>query len=446
MTRSPFVVVGATGADLLKALWLGVALTSPLFAVGYVRLDLDSLGIHIAVPMAGLMGVVAVGTVMLLMRDGSLRRPLLAEPDRSLLIVLYVFLLWHVFSLLFSSSPSAGRKEVVKLMMATVCFWGTLAFFPRERRFLARFLELSLWAAVPLLGYLVYVYAFVFRAPYLGTDLGEEARFGRAQLAWYLSVLFPYAFFYFWKSRHKLARVLPAMVLLVSLLYVQTRGAWISVAGGLAYAAMATWRADRAEALKMTAAIAIGGTLMIGTGLVLIAAYVDITELVTRFVSIYRPQDVPELHSYEIRWAAISDAFAGFRSSPIIGVGVGSTLVFVERLTHNDVATILLELGLIGLMVFVVLLLLLARASGALETTSGAAADWLTLGSRAGFVNWVLSMMFINVYTSVQFWLFPALFVLAEQVGASRAAARAPAGADGRMAPALADSGGAGGG
>lgn len=441
MTKSPFVVMGATGADLLKALWLGVGLTLPLFAVAYVRLDIERLSVHIAVPMVALMGVLAVGTVTLLMGDGSLRRPLLPEADRPVLVVFYVFVVWHVFSLLLSTSPAEGLKEVLKLTMAITCFWGILAFFPRERRFLERFLKLSLWTTVPLVGYLIYVYAFRFQSPYLGTELNQPARYGRAQLAWYLSVLFPYAFFYFWKSKRKLQSVGPVMVLLVGLLYVQTRGAWISVACALAYVVVTTWRTGRLEAVKMTVSVAILTGLMLGAGLAVIAIYVDITELVTRFISIYRPEDVPELHSYEIRGAAIYEAFVGFQTSPLVGVGVGSTLSYVERLTHNDVATIMLELGLVGLLLFAVVLLLLARASGVLRVTSLATADWLTLGSRAGFVNWVLSMMFINVYTSVQFWLFPALFVLAEHVRASRAAAPAPTGADGRTAPALADSG-----
>jgi hypothetical protein len=399
-----------------RLLWLGVAVTMPLFGVSFLRLDLDSVGIHIAVPMAGLICVIALGCVMALMNDPGLERPLVFPEDRSLLAVLYLFLLYHVFSSMFSLDASAGRKEVLKVATSSVAFWGALAFFPRDRRFLGRFLKVTLWSSMVLAGFLIYMYAFVFRTIYLGTNLEAEDKFGRAQLAWYLAVLFPYAFFYFWKARNRLASFLPAMVLTVALLYDQTRGAWIAVACGLAYIVIFLWRISRSEAVKMGAAIFGGGTLMVGAALWLMSMYVNITELVTRFISIYDPGDVPELHSYEVRLGTVSDAWAGFTTSPLIGVGLTNGQEFTEHLTHNDAAAVLVDLGAVGIVLFTALLVMLMTRAGVWRPEGVATMDWLALGSRAGYVVMIVMTIFLNTYTTIAFWFFAALFMLSRRM------------------------------
>ncbi len=392
---------------------MAVALALPLFGVAFLRADSEDWSLHVPLPLLGLMAVGGLGLVMFLVRDPRRPRPLVPASHRPALVVLYVFFMWHVWSLLLSSHFHASRKEVVKLAISVVGFWCTLAFFPRDRRFLGRFFVVSLWSSMLLVGFMIYMYAFVFHSVYLGSDLEEEAKFGRAQLAWYMSMLFPYAFFYFWKARAKLRAVLPTMVLLIGLLYDQTRGAWISVAVGFIFAVVTTWRVSKREAMRLAAVTAGGTTLMIAAALWVLAQYVDLTEFATRVVSIYDPGDVPQLHSYEVRWRVISQAFEGFLRSPVIGVGVGNTREFVERLTHNDVMTVLLELGLVGIVLFAAVILLVGRASRIFDRQLPEGTDWLVLATQAGYVNWIMSMMFINVYTSAQFWLFPALFMVA---------------------------------
>jgi len=408
----------------MRAGWLAVGLTLPFFGVDFLRVSSQALRLHMPAPLVALAGVIALGVVMLLMGDRRVARPLVAPIQRPLFVAFYLFLGWHVWSWLMSTSFAGGRKEVVKLAVSLLCLWGAVAFFPRDRRFLGRFFTLALWASVPLIAFLIYLYAFVFHSPFLGTNVEEEARFGRGQLAWYMSMLFPYAFFYFWKGRGKVWIVLPTMVLVVALLYNQTRGAWISVVAGLLFAMLMMWRGSTREALRLAAATLAGTALMVVVGVWVLGRYVDLTEFAARVISIFYPEAVPHYRSYDIRWAMISGAFFTFLRFPLIGVGLANTTDYLVRITHNDVMTILLELGLVGMALFIAVVLLLAHASGVLRRKPPDAMDWLDLATRAAFVNWLMSMQFINVYTSVHFWLFPALFMVA---GSTPAAAPARA-------------------
>ena len=414
-------VPSMTGTQLLRGLWLGVGLTLPLFGVDYLRVHVNVLG-YIALPMVLLAIIVAVGTVMWLMRDPGLPRPLVAPEYRPLLIMVYLFLAWHVFSLQWSIDYANARREAIKLAVAALSFWGTLAFFPRDRKLFEGMAGLALWASALLVAYLMYVYAFVFGALYLGTNVETPARWGRNQLAWYLAVCFPYAVLFLRRTRVKLLAMVPVMTLLVAILYLSSRSAWLAVVVGLFYAAIATWRESRAEALRLLVWLLAGGAAVVVVALWLITLEVDLTEIGRRFVSIYSPEDVPELHSYEARWAAVRDSVEAFLRTPLVGVGLANAAYYAGRLTHNDYVTVLSELGLVGGAMFLGVLLLIAR-----EIFRSRPRGPLARFARAAQASWmsmVVYFVFINVYASVHFWLLTALLLISCEISRAEGAGR----------------------
>ena len=90
-----------TDWQAIKVLWLIVAATMPLFAIGELRLNIQALLMHIAIPAFGMGLVSLVGTIIFLARRGAIQRPLLAGRHSYVLVTLcFAFLNYHLFRML----------------------------------------------------------------------------------------------------------------------------------------------------------------------------------------------------------------------------------------------------------------------------------------------------------------------------------------------------------
>ena len=172
--------------------------------------------------------------------------------------------------------------------------------------------------------------------------------------------------------------------------------------------------------------------------LIIIVQYIDFHETTVRLFSLYKPSAILEQdaalgkRSYELRKKAIVQAVQGWLISPIIGVGVGNTGLYVERLTHNDYATILLELGLLGELLFLGILITVWRRTNSRNDGSRTEIHWLSLAARAGFITLVVCLNFYNLYRSPYFWFYLALFIVTLETVEGKAATK---GVEARMQP-----------
>jgi len=117
-------------------------------------------------------------------------------------------------------------------------------------------------------------------------------------------------------------------------------------------------------------------------------------------------------HSYSVRWLTLQQAWEGFTISPIVGVGLKNTILFANRITHNDYMAILVELGIVGEVLFLGILIIVWNMGRASRHTKLERVSWLSLAARASFVSLLVSSFFINTYTSIHFFVFLGLYVV----------------------------------
>ncbi len=405
-------MIGAQRNRLLEWLWLLLAASFPLFAVEFFRFyDEQALRLSIAPPMLILLLIFFAGALFIL-AGGQVSRglPLLRANLPGLICLMVLFVVWHLVSLMRSRDFWWGLREVAKLAMGMGSFWIVFAFFPRDRPFLDRFWRIALWSSAVLIGYLIYHYAFVFKCPYLGRHLDAPTRTGRNMLTWYLVFIIPFSVTLVIDSRHKLIDLVPAVVLTTAWIYAGSRGAWVSVSGGIITLLVYLVRADPRKGLWISVALCSAIALSLGSAWFVLNNYFDLEELEysKRLIGLFDPEAAPELQSTSVRIALMGQALDDFKELPLIGIGLMNFATTSERVSHNDYLAILADMGLIGFVLFAGLLaLVFLFAFRSLEKR-----DWLSLGTRASLIAVIISFFFINAYTNSIFWIFLAMVIV----------------------------------
>lgn len=405
----------------IKLLFLFTAMTFPLYAVDFLRLHLGNTAI--AIPTLSSTLLMMVGVIFIFYTlSGKVEVRKLSE-YRNLFLLTMFFFLWHVFSLERAQKLSLASYEVLKLTVGLSLFWAILTFCPKDKKFLERFWIVVLWSSTILMAYLIYLYAVVFKAPFLNKYLTfppldlEIARKGKNHPAWYLAVITPYAFFYFWQSRYKWLTWFPLFILSLALLYSQSRGSWLALLIGIGYILVNLFSLDRQVALKI-AGIGIT-TLAFFILLISIVAthFINLSEIPIRMLSIIHPQAISDKvsylgkHSYLIRWERIQVALEGFRNSPLIGIGINNSLMTAD--IHNDYVKILSELGIIGEFLFLGILFSILRKLNIPKHLKIDKSYWLSFATRASFISLIASFFFLHSYSSPFFFSICSLCLIA---------------------------------
>ena len=404
-----------------RALWIFVALTFSSFAVSFLRVNIGV--IHIPYPVLG-MGLILLGWIFsLCLRPGSLLGPLFPPDFRILGLLCFLFLTWHLTSMLLSGGlvePGyiAPSKQTFKIAAGLGLFWVTVLLFPRDPRFLERFWHIVLWSSMPLLGYLIFRSLSIGNHFLSSLNTFDDPTFmgGRNQVAWYVAIIVQYAFWAFQQKGRRLVVLVPLVVTSFSLIYSVSRTAWIVASVGLLYVPLSMLIFDVKKAAKILTVMMVIGLLLVAGGIWVVSEYGDISELSLKFRWFFSPEDVPELNSFETRWHRVRDALGGFLVSPIIGLGVRNFSYLVSSGTpHNDYAAILAELGLIGEVLFLGILLMigkfcLRRPKFAKET------NWPSIASRGAFWSLLIGSAFMDMYTMPHYWIFAGLFVVGREI------------------------------
>lgn len=397
-------MLNITDKGIMKGLWISLGFTYPFFAVEFLRVNL--LGMHIAIPMLVHGMIIAFGCLLYLGGGKEIvQRPLYTRDLWVLLgICTYLFFLWHLFSLIRADETMWALREVIKLGMGLLVLWSVIIFFPRDKQIIERFLLMIIWASAGLMGFLIYQYAFVFEVPFLGGRLDEGTKVGRNQLAWYIIFVLPYAFSYLWFKKRKLFFLLPLTVLIAAWVYVSSRGAWVSVVVGVVFIGFVIIRTRR-DGLKKAFTFFIGISIVGFMGGWAVTAFLGLEKL--EFI------DRMTYFNSPARLKIIDDALQYFMQSPLIGAGLTNTAIHIDFLTHNDYIAILSDLGIIGEIIFIGTLAV--SCTGILLKKPYLGKNdllWISLGTRGTLVAILVSMLVINVYTTVLFWAFLGLVVV----------------------------------
>lgn len=411
-----------TDHAVIRMLWLLVAVGVPIFGVSFWHMKLGAL--HLAPSV--LFMLLILYCILLRFFSGY---PIIAAgvsigAYRTLAGLLAAFFLLHLLSLTQSALSQSdwltvfGIKNMVKLFFGMVIFWLTLTAFPRDARFLERFFLLAGASLAVMLAVFIYRYAVVFHLPSMGTEYAVSSTNGRNQIAVQAAFFFLYLFSYFLIAKHRW-RILPFLLAIVAaLLYLSSRMAWAASVLGVCYVVGYVWRCNKAAGMALLLKAVLVISLLGSVGLTFIAKRVGLDNIATRILSIYNPKAIPEYqahlgkNSYQVRGETIRLAMNGFLASPMIGVGVGNTLKYVERITHNDFATILVEMGIVGEVLFLAILWSVWRRGRSPTRMPPRDIQWLSLGARAGYVGLFICLNFFNFYLSPYFWFYVALYIV----------------------------------
>jgi len=410
--------------DMDRGLWLALAATLPLFGVEFWRYNDPALKLDIAAPLLIVCVVVGIGWMSGLRRRLAGREfaPAVSEtpPDWWLAAALFAFVGWHLFGWIRASDPVPAMRELLKIGLGALVLWGTLTFFPRDRRFLEVFWTTSLWACWLLVAALFLRYAFVFRATFLGIQLEAESATGRNLLAWVLMPMFLCALFRACAFRRSVD-VPPLVFLAAGLLYIGSRGAWISVLVGLAVSAVVS------GLRRFRACLLVAAATLVVAWLFLVLAVPAALQFPRRALFLLSPGSVPELHTYEIRLKLIRDALACFRESPVIGLGLVGTERCINFAPHNDYVAVLGDLGVVGLLLFVGILgIITLRLIGGQPVGDGA--PWLAQMSCGALAAMLVSISALGMYSTPVFWLLLGLFLVEARSRMAETALRSPVG------------------
>lgn len=332
------------------------------------------------------------------------------------LLLGYVFLLAHVLSLLFAIDPVFGIREVYKLALGLICLSAIVALFPREVRFLAQFWAIVVWATSGLALYLLYQSAFVFNVPYLVSEFGEASRAAKNQLAGLLVYVFPFAIGYAVSPgrANRLVKWVPALFLATALLYNGSRGGWVATLIGML---IASSMMARAYGIRRVLGPFVLLMIALAAGSLILKASVDIERLdyQNRLQFFYDPASVPEFDTLNQRGLRIMGALRMFASSPIVGVGLSNATAVMGTLPHNDYLLMLGELGLVGALLFWIIVSVLVRSMKVPRVP--AEGQWLQSAWRGGLVGELVFMLTMDrIYSTTLFWAFVGISLVAAEI------------------------------
>jgi len=398
-------------------LWILTGLTFPLFSVSFLRIDIPY--IHLAIPQILILLIGAIGISI----PSKISNPSKLEPIyRNIILLFMVFILWHFIMLSFSSDIILGFKNALKLLISFISFVIVLVFFPRDTKLITRFIMSVSIGMVLLLMPLLYRYAIYFKATYLSSDWEQESRWGKNQLAYFISRFTIFPLVSFWQNpRSRGILIAPLLIFLLSILYTSSRGSWLSMAIGIIAIILILQKYfGLSHTLKKTFILILQTVFLILATLFILSHLVNIhQELTYRAVSIVKPSELPESkaylgkYSYENRGTRARQAIDGWLTSPIIGVGLSNAEDYSMGLIHNDYLAILLELGIIGLILYISIIYLITRRILSLDfiknTNPPSCLMLSAIGSLAAQI--FISNVF-DSYQSSYYWIFMALYLV----------------------------------
>lgn len=410
-----------TDVSVIRVLWILVAIGVPIFSVSFGHFKVGFM--HLA-PSVFFMGLILYVIVLRFLGFGSIPKDICLPSYGGLALLLAAFVVLHALALLHSAFGQSdwldiwGTKNMVKIFFGVILFWLTLIFFPRDEKFIGRFFLIAGIAFSCMLAIFIHRYAIVSHMPFLSTDYYGFSRYGKNQAAVQSAFLFFYLFSFFLLAKKRLFIIPFLLITLASILYFQSRMGWAATFLGFMYLICYVWRCNpkmgRGILLKSSLMVLIMGALV----LVFISQYIDLSEMSLRVFSMFDPEMLSESqssvgkHSYQVRGETILMGLKGFFDSPIIGAGLGNTFQYIERPTHNDFATLLIELGILGEIIFLLILWNIWKRGKPPATKDSQEIKWLSMAARSGFVTMLVCLNFFNMYLSPYFWIYLALYIV----------------------------------
>ncbi len=323
-----------------------------------------------------------------------------------------IFWVWHVLGVARAEEHLWAMKEFSRLSVGLLCFWAMYFYSGIDPPFIKNSMVTSIWVMTLLLGFLIYKYAFVFHAPSLGITMDFSSRANKNQLAWFLAAMIPYCWAYFLRSTRPVLGMLPMTVFIVAWLYTSSRGSWICGSIGVSWVTFLLRKTDGSRSVQRIFSVSILIVLVIFGLISFMQNKMDLNalDLMERVATLSSQDDLGEDYSIGIRLELVEIALDLFGEAPLLGSGLSNLRIAMGKVSHNDYLGILAEMGLVGLLVFVMILIMFSS----LILNSGKG-TWLQAGAQGSFLAMLVYLSFINVYTTAMFWVMILYSVIIAQ-------------------------------
>jgi len=282
------------------------------------------------------------------------------------------------------------------------------------------------WGMSLLLAITIYQSVFVFHTPYLNDNLEEINRYGKNQLAYFIAKIFPFVFFYFLFSKRKIISGLPLLIMVISIVYSCSRGSWVSTSIGLLFSLATLIFVQKGRGIKVALKIFMCVALLLGIALSVMTQYIKLSsEVSVRLTSIFQPEKMTKdqkymgSNSYKVRGARIQQAVDGFITAPFFGVGLGNTVLYAVGLVHNDYAAILLQMGVVGITLYLCILLSVFLKVFYANLIRKRYKFWMSIGALSSFITHIIVSLVYDNYCSAYYWLFLALYLVVIEIDAT---------------------------
>ncbi|MGO1368557.1 O-antigen ligase family protein [Senegalia sp. (in: firmicutes)] len=261
-------------------------------------------------------------------------------------------------------------------------------------------------AASLILVFLIYKYFFVFKVEYISINTDFPSKEGRNQLGFFLALLAPYAIYRLIKNKLTIENFLiklSSLVLIIGLVLTLSRGAWISTIVGL-LAIIAIRKNYKLLILIIIFSLIIGVFMP--------------DSVRDRFLSIsnlfYKneAQIGQDYSSTTVRKELVKISLDTIQSNQLRGIGLGNYYMITRSMglhdvgvSHNDYLQIATELGVPGLLAFLIFLSRIIKRLVNTPLQHYKESKDIYEPVLASIVTLCVYLMLINAYNSPLMWL-----------------------------------------
>jgi len=380
-------------------LQLLVFATIPLLSIRYLRINLFGSSF----PIFFIFVITGVG-IFFFTKNYS--RELRTDRNTFIFIVLMIlFTIYQVLNSFRAGSFINSIDEVVKtfssLIVFVFIFYGlknTIFFKPNN---LSKLFKPLIFISTIILIVLIIRYYFHFNSKYLGIILEFRTETGKNQLALYLGMLFPVVLNTFLNKRNFYTFIY-LIVHLIAVIYVDSRGVLLCLFLSYMFMFIFLRKQPRLQLITIVGLISILVFLVFN--------FVNnFSSVIDKMNSYNAVKDVHLYKSNEMREILATKSIYFFNSSPFFGIGTNNFLAQVGIVNHNSYLQILCEQGVVGFIIFFLLIIVLFYIIKNLFRKCNRFEQSFIISSLVS----IFYLTFINAYNFLLIYIFWAiLFIL----------------------------------
>lgn len=331
-------------------------------------------------------------------------------------ILISAFLIVTLASTLYSINIEYSFMKWVKLLLVVILFFQMKALFYKKPYYADVIMKL---AAISLSLYLVFLgwhYLIKFQKTYIGIETAYATGAGKNSLAFMVSFILPYTLVStsqkILRSKLKLLDLGVVLISLLGAILIQSRALFILIIFYLLVVLIAhrqiTFRTTMAITLIILVLIVLQNTS------ILPRVITDLLARVKSLVLLFRDDYVASedraiagIGSVVSRKYFIEKGINMFMEKPILGHGLGSYIYYGALgpyVCHNDYVQIAAELGLVGLIIFIIIIVYF-NLSVLFNYLRNKENLWLFM-SMMGMSTY---LFMINAYDNIMFWTLMAM-------------------------------------